>query len=88
MRDTVTIYKYGLTIIHVEANNPGAWFLHCHNDFHALTGMAAMVIEKPDEVKRIIDGLDYSAGAYEGDSYRKMVNDGDWESNGPNDVYP
>lgn len=47
MRDTVTLYKNGLVVLLIEADNPGAWFLHCHNDFHAHTGMATMVLEKP-----------------------------------------
>lgn len=88
VRDTLTIYKFGLVVLHVEANNPGAWFIHCHNDFHASTGMAAMVIEDPVGWKTKVDGLNYTVGAYEGDSYRKCVNGGtSWDSVESTDVY-
>ena len=70
IRDTLTIYKFGLVILHVEADNPGAWFLHCHNDFHAATGMSSMVIEKPDAAKTFLNGLTGDQLA----DYRRLVN--------------
>jgi hypothetical protein len=76
MRDTVTLYKYGLVVLQIEADNPGAWFLHCHNDFHAHTGMASMVIERPDALKSWLQNLPQN----DVDTYRKLINGGGFDS--------
>ncbi|KAI1848380.1 hypothetical protein JX265_008839 [Neoarthrinium moseri] len=48
-RDTLQIGSKTYAILAIKADNPGAWFLHCHNDFHSLTGMAGTVIvDSPD----------------------------------------
>ncbi|KAK7943500.1 uncharacterized protein PG986_012613 [Apiospora aurea] len=40
------------SIIAITANNPGAWFFHCHNDFHSDTGMAGtLIVDSPDDGK-------------------------------------
>ncbi|CAI6335372.1 unnamed protein product [Periconia digitata] len=72
-RDTITLYKFGLVVLQIEADNPGAWFLHCHNDFHAHTGMASMVIEKPDAMKARLEEI-HRLNGREVDDYRKLVN--------------
>lgn len=33
-RDTWTIAPKGYTVIRFKADNPGAWFLHCHMEWH------------------------------------------------------
>jgi hypothetical protein len=57
MRDTITLYKYGLVALQIEADNPRPWILHCHNDFHAHSGMSSMVIAKPNSVQEVLDTL-------------------------------
>ncbi|KAL5012095.1 hypothetical protein ScPMuIL_010646 [Solemya velum] len=42
-KDTVTVPDGGYTIIRFLADNPGFWFLHCHNQFHADIGMGLFV---------------------------------------------
>ncbi len=37
---STTIQPCGYTIIRFVANNPGAWFFHCHIDWHLVIGMA------------------------------------------------
>ncbi|KAK8015434.1 Cupredoxin [Apiospora arundinis] len=51
-RDTIFINSKTYSIIAITANNPGAWFLHCHNDFHSITGMAGtLIVDSPDDDK-------------------------------------
>ncbi|KAK8117043.1 multicopper oxidase [Apiospora kogelbergensis] len=51
-RDTIFINSKTYSIIAITANNPGAWFLHCHNDFHSITGMAGtLIVDSPDDGK-------------------------------------
>ncbi|KAF1953672.1 laccase-2 precursor [Byssothecium circinans] len=47
-RDTVVIPPYGYLVLRYQAQNPGAWYFHCHIDFHVVGGMAAVIIEAPD----------------------------------------
>jgi iron transport multicopper oxidase len=47
-RDTLFITRKTYSIIAFKANNPGAWFFHCHNDFHAMSGMAGAFVTGPD----------------------------------------
>jgi Multicopper oxidase len=35
-----TLKPCGFTVIRFVANNPGAWFFHCHIDWHLVMGMA------------------------------------------------
>ncbi|KAK8085657.1 hypothetical protein PG997_006928 [Apiospora hydei] len=49
-RDTIFINSKTFSIIAITANNPGAWFFHCHNDFHSDTGMAGtLLVDSPDD---------------------------------------
>ncbi|PVH95647.1 Ferroxidase [Periconia macrospinosa] len=51
-RDTVVIPPEGYIVLRYRANNPGAWFFHCHIDFHVAGGMAAVIIEAPDVLQK------------------------------------
>jgi iron transport multicopper oxidase len=46
-RDTVQVPGNGFTIIRFRADNPGAWFFHCHIEWHLAAGLAAVIIEAP-----------------------------------------
>ncbi|KAG6007274.1 hypothetical protein E4U21_006192 [Claviceps maximensis] len=49
-RDTVTVEGYAWVIIRVVLDNPGLWSLHCHNMWHAMSGMAMQILARADEV--------------------------------------
>ena len=40
IKDTVQIPSGGYTVFRFYADNPGIWFMHCHVEFHAESGMA------------------------------------------------
>ncbi|KAG5914744.1 hypothetical protein E4U42_000341 [Claviceps africana] len=51
-RDTVTVEAYAWVVVRVVLDNPGLWFLHCHNMWHAMAGMAMQLLVRADEVHR------------------------------------
>ncbi|XP_040248974.1 laccase-19 isoform X2 [Aegilops tauschii subsp. strangulata] len=42
MKNTVQVPRLGWAAIRFVADNPGAWFLHCHFEFHIAMGMATV----------------------------------------------
>ena len=52
-RDTIQIPAGGSTTIRFRADNPGAWFIHCHIDWHLSSGLAAVFVEAPDQMSTI-----------------------------------
>lgn len=47
-RDTISVPPEGFVLIRFRADNPGAWFFHCHIEWHLETGLAAVFIEAPE----------------------------------------
>ncbi|KAG2209631.1 hypothetical protein INT46_007323 [Mucor plumbeus] len=47
-RDTILVPAETFVLIRFRADNPGAWFFHCHVEWHLETGLAAVMIEAPD----------------------------------------
>ncbi|KAI7905432.1 multicopper oxidase-domain-containing protein [Cokeromyces recurvatus] len=47
-RDTILVPAETFVLIRFRADNPGAWFFHCHIEWHLETGLAATFIEAPD----------------------------------------
>lgn len=47
-RDTVVVPAESFTIVRFRADNPGAWFFHCHVEWHLESGLAVTLIEAPD----------------------------------------
>lgn len=47
-RDTLLIPSETFALIRFRADNPGAWFFHCHIEWHLETGLAAVMIEAPE----------------------------------------
>lgn len=43
LRDTVLVPYRGSVTIAFDADNPGAWMLHCHNLYHMVAGMMAVL---------------------------------------------
>ncbi|MCJ1470910.1 hypothetical protein MMC07_009558 [Pseudocyphellaria aurata] len=46
-RDVVLLPGGGYVIIAFKADNPGAWLLHCHIAWHASSGLALQILERP-----------------------------------------
>ncbi|KAM0832825.1 hypothetical protein ACQ4PT_064648 [Festuca glaucescens] len=42
LKNTVQVPRLGWAAIRFVADNPGAWFLHCHFEFHIAMGMATV----------------------------------------------
>jgi FtsP/CotA-like multicopper oxidase with cupredoxin domain len=38
-KDTVIVRPMQTVVVDFDANNPGLWAAHCHNLYHAETGM-------------------------------------------------
>lgn len=47
-RDTITVPPGGKVVLRWRADNPGAWFFHCHIDWHLSSGLAAVFVEAPE----------------------------------------
>ena len=50
-RDTVTVEGYAWAIIRVVLDNPGLWAFHCHNTWHAESGMVMQMLIRSEIVK-------------------------------------
>ncbi|CAG8646099.1 5917_t:CDS:2, partial [Ambispora leptoticha] len=52
-RDTVVLPSAGWLAIRFVADNPGAWMLHCHIEWHLQLGLVAQFLELPDSLKKL-----------------------------------
>ena len=52
-RDTVMVPPSGRVAIRFIADNPGAWFFHCHIDWHLASGLALLMIQGPEVFREI-----------------------------------
>lgn len=57
-RDTVTVPAQRHIVIRFSADNPGVWALHCHVGWHMEGGMFVSLLERPDDLKGLIEGMD------------------------------
>lgn len=57
-RDTVTVPAQSHAVIRFEADNPGAWALHCHVSWHGEGGMFVTLLERPNDLKELVSGMD------------------------------
>jgi FtsP/CotA-like multicopper oxidase with cupredoxin domain len=39
VRDTVLVPAMGSVAVAFNADNPGKWAFHCHNEYHMMAGM-------------------------------------------------
>ncbi len=46
-RDTIDVPAGGSATLRIIADNPGAWFMHCHIEWHLESGLAIQLIEAP-----------------------------------------
>jgi hypothetical protein len=71
----------GWLVIAFQADNPGAWLLHCHIAWHVSQGFAAQFLEREDEIATTVDlgVLDDTCAAwdeYKGKMYYKQNDSG------------
>ncbi|UKZ88109.1 uncharacterized protein TrAFT101_003874 [Trichoderma asperellum] len=50
-RDTVTVEGYSWAVIRIVLDNPGMWAFHCHNMWHAESGMLMQLLVRSDVVR-------------------------------------
>jgi len=50
-RDTVTVNPKSYVVLRFVVDNPGAWLLHCHIDWHLMVGLAVVFVESPAKVR-------------------------------------
>lgn len=50
-RDTVVVPPGGSATLRFVADNPGAWFLHCHIEWHLQSGLAAVFLSSTPELQ-------------------------------------
>ncbi|KAF4988003.1 hypothetical protein FGRMN_10051 [Fusarium graminum] len=50
-RDTVTVEGYAWAVIRVVLDNPGIWAFHCHNVWHAESGMVMQMLVQPETIR-------------------------------------
>ncbi|OMH82176.1 Iron transport multicopper oxidase fio1 [Zancudomyces culisetae] len=53
-RDTVNVPGFGHAVIQFYTDNPGAWPVHCHNNWHMMFGMMAVFIEAPLQLQKTL----------------------------------
>jgi len=51
-RDTLTIGTNSWAIIRLVTDTPGVWPLHCHLGWHLSAGKLALIVVRPDEVRK------------------------------------
>ncbi|KAG0146995.1 hypothetical protein CROQUDRAFT_43546 [Cronartium quercuum f. sp. fusiforme G11] len=50
-RDTMVIQGGTFTVVRINTDLPGVWFLHCHMDWHVESGLAGVLVVQPEKVK-------------------------------------
>ncbi|KAK0628829.1 Cupredoxin [Bombardia bombarda] len=56
-RDTVTVPQNGFLVLAFKTDNPGAWLLHCHIQWHLNGGFGLSILERPrSEVRSVNTG--------------------------------
>jgi FtsP/CotA-like multicopper oxidase with cupredoxin domain len=69
-RDTAMLAGQGYTVIGFEADNPGAWVMHCHIAWHASGGLAMQFLERPGDIPA---GKYAAAGKGQCDNYNSYA---------------
>ncbi|KAJ2784910.1 ferroxidase fet3 [Coemansia javaensis] len=53
-RDTVLVPTGEYVVVRFRADNPGAWIMHCHFDWHMALGMNMLFVVAPREMQRTL----------------------------------
>nr|XP_034324480.1 laccase-10-like [Crassostrea gigas] len=70
-KDTIIVPTGGYVVIRFKANNPGAWFFHCHIDLHNTNGMGMVLLESKN--KYPFKGFSSKANSKEGSHHRLVL---------------
>ncbi|KAK9816854.1 hypothetical protein WJX72_006159 [[Myrmecia] bisecta] len=66
-RDTYSINGHSYLVVQFTANNPGAWIMHCHIEWHQLVGFAWVFLQglssPPQNIVGLFDGTDGTSGS-------------------------
>lgn len=54
VRDTITVPPMGSSTIRFRADNPGAWLLHCHVEWHMNQGLAMTFISSSELAQKVL----------------------------------
>lgn len=54
-RDTAMLPASGYLVLAFEADNPGAWLMHCHIGWHAAEGFAMQWVVQQDKIRDLLD---------------------------------
>ena len=57
LKDNVMIPSRGYVVVRFRSDNPGFWFLHCHQQSHMLEGMNMLIHEAPGKIKEVPKGF-------------------------------
>jgi FtsP/CotA-like multicopper oxidase with cupredoxin domain len=53
-RDVAMLPAGGYLVIGFEANNPGAWLMHCHIAFHVAQGLSVQFLERQQDIQKVM----------------------------------
>ncbi|KAI9623762.1 hypothetical protein H4Q26_014492 [Puccinia striiformis f. sp. tritici PST-130] len=53
-RDTHVVPGGSYLVMRIKADNPGAWIIHCHIDWHLAAGFAGLLLIQPDVLKQTV----------------------------------
>ncbi|KFY32044.1 hypothetical protein V493_00559 [Pseudogymnoascus sp. VKM F-4281 (FW-2241)] len=62
-RDTAELPPSGWIVIRYVTDNPGAWLLHCHLQWHLVSGMALVLVEGEEQIAKIVNASNTSTDA-------------------------
>jgi len=62
-RDTAELPPSGWLVIRYVTDNPGAWLLHCHLQWHLVSGMALVLVEGERQIAEILNASNASTDA-------------------------
>ncbi|OBT81233.1 hypothetical protein VE02_10054 [Pseudogymnoascus sp. 03VT05] len=62
-RDTTDLPASGWVAIRYVTDNPGAWLLHCHIQWHLVSGMALVLVEGESQIASILKASNVSTAS-------------------------
>ncbi|KAL2391842.1 hypothetical protein ABEF93_000073 [Exophiala dermatitidis] len=57
-RDTIDLPPSGWAVIRYVTDNPGAWLLHCHVQWHLVSGMAVVLVEDAERMRSLVGSIE------------------------------
>ncbi|KAF7196727.1 Laccase-1, partial [Pseudocercospora fuligena] len=73
-RDVAMLPSAGFLVIAFDADNPGAWLVHCHIGWHTSEGFALQFVERPDEIPALYNETALRDSCAKWQAYDDLVN--------------